>query len=246
MKLAVAQLNPSEYLAENLEKIRSFTARALDEGVEILAFPETALTGYAYEKFFEVEYCDIENALSDLQSSIANSPLCLIIGTPAQEKDVVYNSAAVLFPDGKRAYYHKRYLTDYESAYFEKGGKEILFTHGGQTMGVLICRDQNRPEYAAQLKEKGARVIFILSAHHYALIESKMKREKNVALPIARAYENNIFVCKANSVGTIQGKISYGTSMIIDPRGIVAVRGSESEEHLLAYEADLGRHDLIW
>jgi predicted amidohydrolase len=158
----------------------------------------------------------------------------------------VYNSAAVLFPDGKRAFYHKRYLTDYEAAYFEPGDGDVLFEHRGHAVGVLVCRDQNRPEYTSALKKKGARVVFLLSAHHYELVESRMKREKNFALPVARAYENNLFVCKANTVGTIQGKISYGGSMIVDPRGIVVARGSEHQEQLLTYEADLNSTDLIW
>lgn len=246
MKIGVAQLDLSGSLRANLDKIKAYTARALEEGLELLAFPETALTGYLYEQFLDVACDELEDALSGIQDIIATTGLCLIIGTPTRVEGRGYNSAAVLFPDGKRALYHKRYLTDYESSYFERGEHEMVFTHGGHSVGVLICRDQNRPDYAAGLKERGAEVIFILSAHHYELVESRMKREKNIALPIARAYENNLFVCKANTVGTIQGNISYGGSMIVDPRGIVVVRGSEHGEELLSYQADLGSKDLVW
>jgi predicted amidohydrolase len=246
MKLAVAQLDLSSSLRKNLEKIKAYAAMGLDRGIELLAFPETALTGYIYEEFSRVDAGAIEDALASLQDSIARTNLCLVVGTPMRVGERLYNSAAVLFPDGKRNVYHKRFLTSYESAYFERGERELLFTHGGHAIGVLVCRDQNRPDYMAELRERGARVVFILSAHHYELIESKMKREKNIALPIARAYENNIFVCKANSVGTIQGKISFGNSMIIDPRGIVVIRGGEHEEGLLSYEADLNSTDLKW
>jgi NAD+ synthase (glutamine-hydrolysing) len=246
MKLAVAQLDLSGSLRRNLEKMKAYAAMALEGGIELLAFPETALTGYIYEQFSDVDYGAIEDALARLQDAIARTDLCLIVGTPMKTGGHMYNSAAVLFPDGKRAVYHKRFLTDYESSYFEHGEKELLFTHGGHAIGILICRDQNRPDYTAELKSKGARVVFILSAHHYELIESKMKREKNIALPIARAYENNLFVCKANSVGTVRGKISYGNSMIIDPRGIVVTRGGEHREELLSYEADLGNKNLKW
>jgi NAD+ synthase (glutamine-hydrolysing) len=246
MKISVAQVQLSGSLQANLDKIKAYTARALGEGVHLLAFPETALTGYVYEQFLEVDYEEVEGALGSLQDLLLNTDMCLVVGTPMRAEGHVRNSAVVLFPDGKRAVYHKRCLTAYESAYFEPGEEELLFTHRGHQVGVLVCRDQNRSEYAAALKKGGARVVCILSAHYYELVESRMKREKNAALPVVRAYENNLFVCKANSVGTIQGKISYGGSMIVDPRGIVVVRGSEQGEELLSYEADLVRNDLVW
>jgi predicted amidohydrolase len=246
MKIGVAQLDLSGSIHRNTRKIEEYTAKSLEQEIEVLAFPETALTGYIYRDFLEVEQDEVEIALAHIQAKIKNTNLCLIVGTPLRVDERLYNSAVVLLPDGRRFVYHKRYLTSYESDYFSPGDRNLVFDHRGHKIGVLVCRDQNRPEYASELKSGGAQCVFILSAHHYELIESRMKREKNRALPVARAYENNMFVCKANSVGTVHGFISYGTSMIVDPRGITVIRGSESREELLSCEAQLNRKDLVW
>lgn len=116
-----------------------------------------------------------------------------------------------------------------------------MFMHNGCTFGVMICTNQNNPEIASNLKKKGAGVIFIVSAHYYGLAESKLKLEKNVALPIARAYENNVYVCKANTVGVSSGRISYGTSLIVHPNGLVMSRGSDHSEELLFLRGEPGQ-----
>ncbi|MCK4734145.1 MAG: hypothetical protein KAT65_16955, partial [Methanophagales archaeon] len=63
---------------------------------------------------------------------------------------------------------------------------------------------------------------------------------KNRALPIARAVENNLFVLKANAVGSINEKISLGGSLIIDPKGFVVQEGNNITEMVLSYELSKG------
>jgi predicted amidohydrolase len=246
MKFGVAQVNLSEVLQKNLKRIHEFVDEALDRGIEVLAFPETALTGYIFKGFHDVDYSEIEHSLASVQNALKGSTLCVIMGTPMKIEGHVFNSAVVLFPDGKRTVYHKKFLTDYEQEYFEHGEKEVTFDHLNTTFGILVCRDQNSPEHARKLKRMGAAALFICSAHYYNLRESRLKLEKNIALPVARAYENNVYVCKSNAVGTVQGKISYGNSMIVDPNGVVVLRGDESSEKLLWYDALLDKENTQW
>jgi predicted amidohydrolase len=246
MKIGVVQMSLSEVLQKNLQKIHDFVNEALNKEIVVLAFPETALTGYIYKGFHDVDYSEVESSLANIQTSLRGSTLCVIVGTPMKIDGHVFNSAVVLFPDGKRTVYHKVFLTDYEQEYFEHGEKELTFEHLNTTFGILVCRDQNSPEHARKLKKKGAAAMFICSAHYYNLRESKLKLEKNTALPVARAYENNVYVCKSNVVGTTQGKISYGNSMIVDPNGIVVLRGDEISEKLLWYDAQLDIENKQW
>jgi len=246
MKFGVAQVNLSEVLQKNLKRIHEFVDEALDRGIEVLAFPETALTGYIFKGFHDVDYSEIEHSLASVQNALKGSTLCVIMGTPMKIEGHVFNSAVVLFPDGKRTVYRKKFLTDYEQEYFEHGEKEVTFDHLNTTFGILVCRDQNSPEHARKLKRMGAAALFICSAHYYNLRESRLKLEKNIALPVARAYENNVYVCKSNAVGTVQGKISYGNSMIVDPNGVVVLRGDESSEKLLWYDALLDKENTQW
>ncbi|MCK4823037.1 carbon-nitrogen hydrolase family protein [bacterium] len=246
MKIGVVQLNLTDSISKNKKKILEYIHRATNEDVEILGFPETALTGYIFDDFFNVDYGEVDRAIQEISESIVQSKLHVILGTPYKDEKRIYNSAVILFPDGKRLIYHKNNLVDYEEKYFKKGDKKFVFTVNGCSFGVMICSDQNYPELARELKEMGALGIFISSAHYYELIESKMKREKNCALPVARAYENSCFVFKSNGVGSLKGKISFGNSMIVDPRGIVVLQAGEIQEQMLVYDINFDIENRQW
>jgi predicted amidohydrolase len=246
MKIGVAQLNLTGSVGENEEKILGFVERGIREGLACLAFPETALSGYVYDGFLTLDYASVNAALDRIGERVRGTGLHAVVGTPFEEHGTRYNSAAVLFPDGRRLLYHKNLLVSYEERYFEPGVQKLVFEAAGRRFGVMICRDQNSPELARELAGMGARGVFILSAHYYDLVESRMKREKNRALPIARAYENGVFVFKSNAVGSIQGKISYGGSMLVDPRGIVIREAGDTGEELLSCDVDLEKENPRW
>lgn len=143
------------------------------------------------------------------------------MGAPYVEHKKRFNSAIVLLANGARYIYHKINLTSSEAAHFKSGKKPLTFQLDDVNFGILICRDQNDAILARDYKQLGADALFILSAHFYEPIEAIQKVNKNRALPIARAVENNLFVLKANAVGSANTKISLGGSMIIDPNGCI-------------------------
>ncbi len=242
----MAQIRLAEEVAGNTRRILACIEEAAGQGVEILGFPETALTGYRFDAFAQVDFQEVEAALEEISGRLRGGRLHVILGTPTREKGAVYNSAVLLSPDGGRSSYHKIHLVDYETAWFARGSRRVTFEVNAQRFGIMICRDQNSPELARELKDLGARGLFIASAHYYELLESRMKREKNWALPIARAYENGLYVFKANAVGTLARCVSYGGSLIVDSRGIVIQRGGESEEGLLIHDLDVSRDNPRW
>lgn len=246
MKVGVVQLNLTNSIYTNKRKVLEYMQRAKNEGIEVLCFPETTLTGYVFDDFFKVDYGELESAIQEIHNSLIQSKLHAIIGTPYREDSSLYNSVVILLPDGNQLVYHKNILVSYEKRYFSQGDKRLVFAINEHKFGVMICRDQNSSEIARELKEMGAEGVFISAAHYYDLIESKMKRDKNCALPIVRAYENNFYVFKSNAVGTLYGRISFGNSMIVDPRGIVVLRAGEASEELLSYDIDFNIKNLQW
>jgi len=246
MKIGVVQLRLSDAIEKNRDFIIRYAERAAESGVSILGFPETALTGYVYDGFLKVDFNAVDSALGRIQNVLKGTGLHLIVGTPTSNGGSVYNSAVVLFPDGKRLVYHKQYLVDYETKYFIPGTDTLIFSVEKYKFGVIICRDQNFPGACSDLRDGGVRAAFICSAHYYEAAESMLKREKNRALPVARAYENGIFVLKSNAVGTQNGAVSLGGSLIVDPRGIVVQEAGKHEEAMLVYEIDFTRENPSW
>ncbi len=235
MKAAVAQIKLYEDIDANVRTISKYIALASKQNVEILCFPECNITGYVRD-FNTVDQDAVIETLDIIQEQVTHSGVNVIVGVPYFERKKRFNSAIVLLTNGERYIYHKINLTSSDEAFFKKGKEPLIFRLGDVKCGVLICRDQNDPMLAAKYKTLGADAIFILSAHFYEPIEAIRKLNKNRALPIARAVENNLFVLKANAVGSANTKISLGGSLIIDPEGFVVREGNTINEMLLSYE----------
>lgn len=246
MRIAAVQMSPSPDLAANEREILRWARRAAEQGARVANFPEAALTGYIFGGFATVDLAQVEAALERLHRAAGELGVSLIVGAPqpGPEPGRLYNSAVALLADGRRPAYHKMNLVGEERAWFEAGREPLCFELEGSKLGVMICRDQSHPALAAALAAQGARVIFLCCAHYYPLAEARLKQLKNLALPVARAVENGVYVCKANAVGCHQGLVDLGGSVIVDPNGIVMRQAGENRPELLLGEADLAAPPL--
>jgi len=232
MKIAVSQIKLSSQIEENLKKIIRLSKKASEQGVEILCFPECALTGYLRD-FTKLDYGRTERALTYLQSFAKKEKINLIVGSPVIKNKKVFNSAVVLLKNGKQLLYYKRHLTEFDKKYFSAGKRSLSFKVKSVKCGVAVCRDQNYPEIFENYKKAGAKIVFILAAHYYLPKEAELKKEKNKALPVKRALDNKMFVAKAGAVGKIEDKVSFGHSLIASPRGFMIKEAGRAEETVL-------------
>ena len=235
MKVGVAQVKLYNDIDTNLATISKYLSLASKEDIDILCFPECNITGYVRD-FSKVNQNEVMDTLNNIQEQVTHNSVNVIVGAPYFERNKRFNSAIVLLTSGKRDIYHKINITSSDEAYFKKGEEPLIFRVGEAKFGVLICRDQNHPMLVHAYKTLGADAIFILSAHFYDPIEAIRKINKNKALPIARAVENNLGVLKANAVGSSNEKISLGGSLIIDPNGFIIHEGNTINEMVLSYE----------
>ena len=238
MKIAAAQIRLYPDLEKNLKSIRHWITVASERGVGIINFPETSLTGYLYEEFARVRQEEITRRIEQLHMHIRESGVSAVVGTPYWMGDRLFNSVVVLLADGNRLLYHKNHLVSYEEAYFVPGAEFLTFDIEPLRFGTIICRDQSFPGLTQRIKKDGAHVLLISCAHFYPPPEARLKVDKNRALPIARALENGLFVCKANAIGTYRGRINLGHSMIVGPDGVVIAEAGETEEELLTFDID--------
>jgi predicted amidohydrolase len=239
MKAAVAQVTLYNDLDANVKTISNFISRASKENIDILCFPECSVTGYVRD-FSTVDPSTIMETLDRIQGHAANDSVNVIVGAPYVERKKRFNSAIVLLTNGERHSYHKINLTSAETAYFRSGENPVKFRLGAFTVGILICRDQNDALLAHEYKKLGVDALFILSAHFYEPREAVQKLDKNRALPIARAVENQLFVLKANAVGSVNGKLSLGGSIVVDPNGFVVQEADLLNETILSCELGKG------
>jgi len=226
----------TERVEANTRKIISFIEKAAFHNINIVGFPEMALTGYTKEILSDEDLnIYVKNSLSEIKKASKFYNTAAIVGHPYKEGGKLYNSTSVFLPDGSTFTYDKKYPTEVELKYFEAGKKEpLVFTFCDKKIGIMICRDQNYPELARTLANAGAHIIYILTAHFYNPKEARWKLEKNRAIPITRAVENKVYVMVSNAVGSHIGMVSLGNSLIVDPDGAVVVSAGESEEGLIS------------
>jgi len=234
LRAGVAQINLSNDIGTNTERILSYLKSAASLEVDFLCFPECSLTGYKCD-FHNINWNEVAQALDKLQEAVTTEGVTIAVGTPYAEAGKIYNAAIVISADHKLKYF-KNNLTDFDKQYFAKGKGILSFAVKGIKCGLLICRDQNDLWLAQEYARMGTKVVFLPAAHYYLPAEAHRKVAKNRALPIARAVENGFFVAKANAVGFQDDYVSLGHSMIVDPEGSVVCEADEKEEKLLYHD----------
>lgn len=146
MKLRAIQFSPilgdiSKNLDFHLERI----AEAIEDGVELIIFPELSLSGYHLKDIvYEVSLNSDSKEVRELKKISQN--IDVIVGAPYEEiPGIIYNSA-IYFSGGKIVHIHRKVqLPNFgmfqEEMIFKPGREFKIFSIKGFNVGILICRE---------------------------------------------------------------------------------------------------------
>lgn len=213
--------------AENLRRIEAHSREAAKVGIQILAFPELALSGYECGECDEGDPCAVHldaaeevpgpssEALADLAAEL---DMYLIVGMPeidADDSDKRYISALVVGPEGILGTYRKLYLgrppLHRESVCFSSGDEVPVFETRYGTIGVAICADfWIVPEITRLMVLKGADIVFNIAGS----TDDPGKTEFMEQQTGSRATESQIYTVSANRIGREGDLEYYGHSTI--------------------------------
>lgn len=236
MRIAVVQTDPIfGDIRHNLDQAIDLMQR---QPADCFVLPELFNTGYNFVSADEVralaESADSGETAREL-ISFAQSHRCYIAyGFAELDDGRIYNSAAIVGPDGLLGLYRKIHLFDRENLFFEKGNLGFpIFDLPIGKVGLMICFDWIYPESARTLALKGAQIIL---------------HPSNLVLPhcpdamVTRCLENRIYTATANRVGQEdRGSVSLtyiGKSEIVSPRGVILARCSEKKSEIAIAEID--------
>jgi predicted amidohydrolase len=236
MKVAAYQVPFLPVGSMPLDLIRTQIDRCEAGGVKILCCPEAILGGLAdYATDPHKFAINVEKGeLAAVLAPFASDTVTTILGfTETNGAGRLYNSAAVFHRSNVMGVYRKLHPAIRRSVY-EPGVETLVFTVDDLTFGILICNDSNFPELAKNMVSLGARALFIPTNNGLPLERADIVAEAH-AVDITLAKENNISVIRTDVAGRIDGMLSYGTSKIVAPDGVV-VRAAEifCEELLIA------------
>lgn len=239
----------------NLERIKAYIKKAAQLKVDILLFPELALTGYVNGPKSVMHRQNAETIPGPSTQEIAvltrELGIYVVLGMPERsgtDPEVYYNSAAVIGPTGVIGSYAKLMPTRGEMIWCAKGDRPFVFETPWGLIGVGICYDSymfpELPRYYAAL---GARLYL----HITALAKFPGWKEYYINQMQARAIENMMFIASSNLVGKERSVTYAGTSFIVGPGSIAhqikyfAGPADEKQEEMLSAEIDLTAADRM-
>ena len=84
--------------AFNAQEVKQMISRALDEGVEVICFPELTVTGYTCADLFFNQQLQQNalNAVREICDFTRSKPIIVLVGAPLKVDNNLYNCAFVL------------------------------------------------------------------------------------------------------------------------------------------------------
>ena len=239
-RVGIAQINPTVGdLSGNTRKIVQFIDQAKSLGVDLLAFPELAITGYPPEDLLLKSQFITQNQESLNEIVKHTADIAVVVGFVDSNSDI-YNAAAIIYHNKLAGIYHKIYLPNYgvfdENRYFQAGNKCPVFIMYGIAVGITVCEDiwyESGP--ATMQAYAGARLLINISASPFYAGKALL-RERILA---TRASDNVAIVLYNNLVGGQDELVFDGGSLIINEKGEVMARGKQFEEDLVIADLDM-------
>jgi predicted amidohydrolase len=241
LRVAAVQMKFARTIAGNLAIIERLLGSAVAQNADAVLFPETAVTGYAYD-FAALKPAEIRSALAAVGELAAAANVNVLLGSPVFRRRKLYNCLVVFNRSGRIEHcYAKNHLTESDQQYFARGNALALFAIDGVPATAVICHERRYPELVRLPVMAGAQLLFHPNAGMDALAVSKSKRKGRDGVA-TRAFENAIFYVFANSVGPQgDGKWSAGDSKIVAPDERVLALADNQHEAVIAADLDLAQ-----
>ena len=190
----------------NAQAIETQVRAAARRGARLVITPEGVLEGYVVNEVIKQADAGRKAELAERFRKIAEPidgsyllrfrkladelDICLILGFLEIDGEKLFNTAALLGPDGQlvgryhKTHFHQGY--DVNPPGYTPGAKYPVFDIGPLKVGIMICFDRQLPEPARQLALGGADLIACPSYGGWG--------DWNTRIMQVRAYENQSYV----------------------------------------------------
>lgn len=212
-----------------LAKVEANIAEAALQGIDILAFPEEALTGLGGCDACRTgaDHCDYHDAMAQtvpgpatqrIAELCAQHDMYVALGMIERDGDDptrLYNAVAFVGPEGIQGTYRKLHLGSLpwvsEGVTFAPGTELPVFETRFGPVGIQICYDfWFNPELSRLLALKGARILL----NCCGTFAGPGKRDYMTHTTCTRAQENLCFVVSANHAGGDHATASYAAGEV--------------------------------
>lgn len=230
LNIALIQMRSEKAaIEENLTSSAEHLDAAAARKIDIVAFPEMNLMGYADPTRYPQACVDLAGPeVTRMLALTAPHPQTVLFGiiesNPAGKPFITQIVARAGHMLG---YYRKITIKDEECAWFAPGTEVPVFKHDGLTFGIAICADIDNEQVFATCAQKGAQVVFELAAP--GLYGAQAKRNwqsgfdwwkdkcRDDLAPYAQRY--GIWIPVATQAGRTCDEDFPGGGYLFDPHG---------------------------
>lgn len=252
---------------KNTGDICRFITQADAANVDLIVFPELAMTGYTCaDLFFQNSlHCAVKESLSDILRCSAEHPnITAVVGLPVPVQEKLINGAAVISGGAVRGIIPKTYIPNYgesnEMRWFASGGdlpldvevpgygtvsSNLLFDLGeGAVLGVELCEDLYSPiPPSSILALNGATVIVNPSASHEIAGKRQLRRQS--VLHQSESCRCIYAFCSAGYTESTTDLVYSGHSIFAENGEILLENNNYLDsDYMLIQDCDLGK--AIW
>ncbi len=207
---------------------------------DLVILPEFFNTGYQFISKEEAVQLSEEipngKTCKALMEFTRSKNMFLVFGLPEKYSGKLFNSAALVGPEGFIGSYRKSHLFAEEKHFFDPGDTGFkVFDIKSARIGVMICFDWWFPESARVLSLMGADII----CHPANLVLPNCQQAM-----VTRSLENGVFIATANRIGMEArgGKaplVFTGASQILDHRGNVMIQLKKDRPEVSIVDIDV-------
>lgn len=228
-------------LARSLEKI----GEAAAHGAKLIVLPELCNSGYVFasrqEAFALAETVPSGPSTQAWLEAAHQHDAVIVAGICERVDDALYNSAAIVGPDGFIGTYRKLHLWGAENLFFEPGdlGVPVWKLQFGR-MAVAICYDGWFPETYRLAALQGADILCVPT--NWVPMPNQPANMLAMAniLAMSGAHSNSMYVAAADRVGVERDQPFLGASLIVSHTGFpLAGPASATKEEIIYAEANL-------
>ena len=232
MILAAAQTKPTRGNIEaNLLDHYRLIELAVQNGAQLIAFPEMSITGYEREHAQKLAFEKDDSRLDHLKKMSSKNNIIIVAGAPIQIEDEMFIGEFVIAPDNSVSIYTKQFLHEGEDEFFQSSfDYNPMITIEEQKISFAICADIDNPLHPENACKK-ATDIYIASIFFTPNGIPNAYRDLQ-----SYAAKHKMNVLMSNFSGESWGYPSAGQSAFWNNKGELVGQMNDSDSGLLLVE----------
>jgi len=237
MKIAAAQINCTVgMIQQNLNEHYRIIEMAIDEGIQLITFPEMSITGYCREEGKNLAFTVNDDRLHRLQKLSNIGAIIIVVGAPIRIEKDLFIGSFIIYPDRPIEIYTKQYLHDGEELFYKSSMEyNPIINLGSDKIGLAICADINNENHPHKVKQKEGTIYLPSIFYSRDGLEEGYKRLEDYA----KKYNLNILM--SNYSGNVWNMESGGSSAFWDSGGVLIDHMNINSSGILIIEWDYNK-----